>query len=109
VESIYTSNFVLKLGVEMAIIPKLPQTVGIELQTIRITETGYGMDAALIQDKFLVVCGNDVANDNVDPFLSAILYYLEQTREVAPTLPTSILPALILICHGAPLNLNHDI
>ena len=76
--------------------------IGIELQTIRITGTGYEMDAALIKrNKFLVVSGeikNDVAN--VDPFLQAILYYLEQTREVAPTLPSSILPALIVICAG---------
>ena len=78
--------------------------LGIELQTIRITGTGYEMDAALIKgNKFPVVCGeikNDAANNNVDPFLQAILYYLEQTREVAPTLPSSILPALIVICAG---------
>ena len=86
--------------------------LGIDLQTIRITGTGYEMDTALIKgNKFLLVCGeikNDAAN-NVDPFLQAILYYLEQTREVAATFPSSILPAMILICAGAPLNLSYDI
>jgi hypothetical protein len=81
--------------------------LGIDLQTIRITGTGYEMDAALIKgNKFLLVCGeikNNAAN-NVDPFLQAILYYLEQTREVAAIFPSSILPAMILICAGAPVN-----
>lgn len=86
--------------------------IGIDLQTIKITGTAYEMDAALIKgNKFLLICGeikNDAAN-NVDPFLQAILYYLEQTRAVALMFPSSLLPALILICAGAPLNLSCDI
>ena len=86
--------------------------LGIDLQTIRITGIGYEMDAALVKgNKFLLACGevkNDAAN-NVDPFLQAILYYLEQTRGVAATFPSSILPAMLLICAGAPLNLSYDI
>ena len=86
--------------------------LGIDLQTIKITGTGYEMDAGLIKgNKFLLVCGeikNEAAN-NVDPFLEAILYYLEQTRAVAATFPSSILPAMILICAGVPLNLSYDI
>ena len=86
--------------------------LGIDLQTIRITGTGYEMDAALVKgNKFLLACGevkNDAAN-NVDPFLQAIIYYLEQTRGVAATFPSSILPAMLLICAGAPLNLSYDI
>jgi hypothetical protein len=81
--------------------------LGIDLQTIKIAGTGYEMDAALIKgNKFLLVCGeikNNAAN-NVDPFLQAILYYLEQTREVAAIFPSSILPAMMLICAGAPVN-----
>ncbi|KAF8623880.1 hypothetical protein AX15_006152 [Amanita polypyramis BW_CC] len=81
--------------------------LGIDLQTIRITGTVYETDAALIKgNKFLLVCGeikNNAAN-NVDPFLQAILYYLEQTREVAPTFPLSVLPAIILICAGPYLS-----
>ena len=86
--------------------------IGIDLQTIRITGTGYEMDAVLIRgNKFLIICGEikDGAANNVDPFLQAILYYVEQTRAVAPIFPSSILPALILICAGAPLNLSYDI
>ena len=80
--------------------------LGIDFQTIRINGTGYEIDAALIKrNKFLLACAN-VAKNNVDPFLQAILYYLEQTREVAPAFPSSILPALILICAGAPTQLK---
>ena len=91
---------------------RLFSNLGIDLQTIKITGTGYEMDAALvIGNKFLITCGevkNDAGN-NAEPFLQAILYYVEQTRGVAATFPSSILPAMLLICAGAPLNLSYDI
>ncbi|KAF8119269.1 hypothetical protein EV363DRAFT_1200607 [Boletus edulis] len=69
----------------------------------KIPNSRYVMDADMSVDKYRYVIAefkNEAGGTQAEPFLEAIAYYVESTRELAPKIPRSPLPCLLLAIYG---------
>lgn len=83
---------------------ELFRTAHIVMQPHKIIGTEYTTDGSSFFNGFLlyvlVELKNEVCSTNCEPYLQAVLYFLEATREHASKYPKSSLPCIIVLIFG---------
>ena len=83
---------------------ELFRTTGIVLQPNKIIGTEYTTDGSSFLDghllSVLVELKNEIGSTKSEPYLQAVLYYLEATRNHVSQYLTSGLPCIILLIYG---------
>jgi hypothetical protein len=78
-------------------------TAGIVMQPAKIIGTEYTTDGSTFFEFLLYVLAelkNEICSTNCEPYLQAVLYYLEATRRHAPKYGNSGLPCIIVLVFG---------
>ncbi|KAG5653093.1 hypothetical protein H0H81_002318 [Sphagnurus paluster] len=81
------------------------ETVGIMLKQSKIDGSDFKTDgdAVVGLHRFAIaVFNNEVTSSGADPYLQAIIYYLESTRNCAEATPHSVLPCLLMLVFELP-------
>lgn len=83
---------------------ELLRTAGIVVQPNKIIGTDYTTDGSSFSTGHLLYVlaelKNEVCSRNCEPYLQAVLYFLESTRKYALQYPNSGLPCIILLIFG---------